>query len=178
MNASDDDKLKTVGEVIKALNKVGLSPVLVGGMALVALGSRRITKDFDFVASKSTQDMRATSDVLYDHGLELVTKMDKEGNILATLDNKNIAKARLEMDAPDNAFFFNVKTGLRIDFLFDFPMKSEELFEDSNHVKIDGYDFHIASKKHLIQLKEMAAEDRGKPSDFSDLEFLKNLTES
>ena len=43
------DHLDTVGEVVEALRRRGLEPVLVGGMALVVLGSRRVTRDFDFV---------------------------------------------------------------------------------------------------------------------------------
>jgi hypothetical protein len=40
------DHLQAVGKIVRAL---GLEPVLVGGMALVVLGSRRVTRDFDFV---------------------------------------------------------------------------------------------------------------------------------
>ncbi len=43
------DHLNTVGEVVEELRGLGLEPVLVGGMALVVLGSRRVTRDFDFV---------------------------------------------------------------------------------------------------------------------------------
>lgn len=39
--------LESVGSVVGALTDLGLSPVLVGGMALVVLGSRRVTRDFD-----------------------------------------------------------------------------------------------------------------------------------
>ena len=41
------DYLEDVGAVSKALSRLGLTPVLVGGMALVILGSRRVTRDFD-----------------------------------------------------------------------------------------------------------------------------------
>lgn len=40
--------LDAVGNVVEALAGLGLPPVLVGGMALVVLGSRRVTRDFDF----------------------------------------------------------------------------------------------------------------------------------
>jgi hypothetical protein len=35
------DHLRTVGDIVKGLREIGLQPVLVGGMALVVLGSRR-----------------------------------------------------------------------------------------------------------------------------------------
>jgi hypothetical protein len=43
--------LESVGRVLAALRDLGHEPVLVGGMALVVLGSRRVTRDFDFVVA-------------------------------------------------------------------------------------------------------------------------------
>ena len=43
------DHLQAVGDIVQDLRALGLEPVLVGGMALVVLGSRRVTRDFDFV---------------------------------------------------------------------------------------------------------------------------------
>src|SRR5207247_9206473 len=37
--------LETVGEIVEGLRALGLAPVMVGGMALVVLGSRRVTRD-------------------------------------------------------------------------------------------------------------------------------------
>ena len=39
------DRLRAVGESVRGLSGLGLEPVLVGGMALVVLGSRRVTRD-------------------------------------------------------------------------------------------------------------------------------------
>jgi hypothetical protein len=41
--------LRTVGRIVRGLRALASEPVLVGGMALVVLGSRRVTRDFDFV---------------------------------------------------------------------------------------------------------------------------------
>lgn len=41
--------LDEAGRVVAALTRLGLEPILVGGMALVTLGSRRVTCGFDFV---------------------------------------------------------------------------------------------------------------------------------
>ena len=45
------DHLETVGDLAARLHALGLTPILVGGMALVVLGSRRVTRDFDFLMS-------------------------------------------------------------------------------------------------------------------------------
>ena len=46
------DYLDEVGAIVTELRDLGLAPVLVGGMALVILGSRRVTRDFDFVIAQ------------------------------------------------------------------------------------------------------------------------------
>ena len=43
--------LDDVHDVIAALEDRGFAPILVGGMALVVLGSQRVTRDFDFVVA-------------------------------------------------------------------------------------------------------------------------------
>lgn len=41
------DLIEEVGVIATELASLGLRPVLVGGMAFVVLGSRRVTRDFD-----------------------------------------------------------------------------------------------------------------------------------
>ncbi|HVZ24282.1 MAG TPA: hypothetical protein VG871_24585 [Vicinamibacterales bacterium] len=45
------DHLERVGGVVQDVRDLGLEPILVGGMALVVSGSRRVTRDFDFVVA-------------------------------------------------------------------------------------------------------------------------------
>jgi hypothetical protein len=66
------DHLDIVGEVVEKLRGLGLEPVLVGGMALVVLGSRRVTRDFDFVIAHPGDRLAPTIDLFYDRDLELV----------------------------------------------------------------------------------------------------------
>ena len=73
------DHLDTVGEVVEELRALGLEPVLVGGMALVVLGSRRVTRDFDFVIAHPGDRLASTIDLFYDRGLELVSRLNDVG---------------------------------------------------------------------------------------------------
>jgi len=66
----------------------GLEPVLVGGMALVVLGSRRVTRDFDFLISAPARPNNLV-EVMYRHGLQLVTKLDSNGGVRRTDGNLN-----------------------------------------------------------------------------------------
>jgi hypothetical protein len=49
--------------------------------------------------------------------------LNETGDVAATIGNRRIAATRLRLDQPEGAFFYNAETGLRIDVLFDFPIR-------------------------------------------------------
>ncbi len=167
--------LDVVGQIIEKLEAHNLSPVLVGGMALVILGSQRVTKDFDFLISEEARNLEMLMQVFYHHGLELVSKINKQREVTRTIDNQKIAYSRLQLDKPDSAYFYNHKTGLRIDLLFDFPLTAIEVSKKAQKKKIRSHTFTIASKNDLIRLKEIAYQNRKLASDAQDLEFLNQI---
>jgi hypothetical protein len=169
------DFLAAVGELLNDLAPLGIEPTLVGGMALVTLGSSRVTRDFDFLVAEEARDQKKLIQVFYRHGLELVSGADELGNVIRTIDTQKVAWARLRIDRPRSAYFYNRPLGLRVDLLFDFPIRAREARERSTRRKIESYTFHIASKHDLIRMKEIAAHNRGLSSDLQDLEFLKRI---
>ncbi len=172
---SPADFIGEVGKLLEDLSRLGYPVTLVGGMAMVTLGSTRVTKDFDFLISELSREEKSLIGVFYNHGFELVSKIDKAGNIVRTIDNQNVASARLRIDKPKSAYFFNSSIHLRIDLLFDFPIQARDVFARSTRKKIESYVFHIADKKDLIKMKEIAAADRKLATDIQDLEFLKKI---
>ena len=112
------DYLEEVGEIITALRDLGLEPVLVGGMALVMLGSRRVTRDFDFVVGQPGDRLERAIDVFYDRGLELAARLSDGGEVISTIRSRRVASIRLRLDAPASAYFFNPQTSLRVGYLF------------------------------------------------------------
>ena len=168
------DFLEEVGQIARKLENLGLKPVLVGGMALVILGSRRVTRNFDFVVSKPDERLESMVKILYDKGLELASRIDKSGEITATIDNPRVATIRLKLDAPSSVYFLNPRTGLRIDLLFDFPLPAAELSDGARKTKIRSQLFHVASEKDLVRLKKIAKSQRSEPGDAQDLAFLKS----
>jgi len=164
--------IEDVGAVVEALTELGLDPVLVGGMALVVLGSRRVTRDFDFLVAKPGDTLDALLDVFYSRGLELASRIDDEGNVTATIDNRAVASARLQLDAPASACFLSPRTGLRIDLLFDFPLPAATVARRAETVKVRSKAWKIASVADLLRLKKMAHVDRSAPGDAEDIAFL------
>ena len=162
-----------VAHLTSGLERLGLQPVLVGGMALVLLGSQRVTQDFDFVIRHPGELIEKVVDLFYSRDLELVSKLNGAGEVTATIDNRRIAAARLRLDAPASAFFFNRTTLLRIDLLFDFPVPAAELAMDAVATRIRGRVLSVASAADLLRLKEIAATRRSAAGDAQDIEFLK-----
>jgi hypothetical protein len=169
-----EDHLDTVGEVVDELRGLGLEPVLVGGMALVVLGSRRVTRDFDFVIAHPGDRLAPTIDLLYDHGLELVSRLNAVAEVTSTIVDRKIATIRLRLDAPATAYFFNPKTGLRVDLLFDFPIPATKLAEHATRTRIRSHVFAIASEPDLLRLKRIAKAARSAPGDAEDIAFLES----
>lgn len=161
-----------VGRVIQALTALGLEPILVGGMALVILGSRRVTRDFDFVIPHPGPRLEGVIGALYDLGLELAARVDASGEITATIGNRRVAAARLRIDKPATAYFLQPSTGLRVDLLFDFPIAAATLARRARRRTIRSVGFRIASDADLLRLKQIARERRTAPGDAEDAAFL------
>jgi hypothetical protein len=172
VSAGPTDYLQDVGDLVSELRALGLEPVLVGGMALVVLGSRRVTRDFDFVITAPGERLSDTLDLLYDRGLELVSGLNDVGEPNATVTNRKVAAIRLRLDKPASACFFNTRTGLRVDLLFDFPIPATELAAHSTRLKIRSQVFALASEKDLLRLKKIAKAARTAPGDAEDIAFL------
>lgn len=169
------DFITAVGDLLNDLTPLGYEPTLVGGMALVTLGSARVTKDFDFLVVEEARDEKSLIQVFYRHGFQLVSRTDEHGDVIRTIDSREVASARLRIDRPKSAYFYHRGLGLRVDLLFDFPIQAREVRRRATRKKIQSYSFHIASRHDLIRMKEIAASDRGVSSDLQDLEFLKKI---
>jgi len=164
--------LDVVGSVVEALAELGLKPVLVGGMALVVLGSRRVTRDFDVLIARPGQALGALVDGFYDRGFELASRVSAEGEVTATISNRRVAAARLRLDAPASAYLLAPKTGLRVDLLFDFPLPAAEIAERATALKVRGKTWRVASEADLLRLKKLAQASRSSAGDAEDIAFL------
>ncbi|OFW30279.1 MAG: hypothetical protein A3H97_09350 [Acidobacteria bacterium RIFCSPLOWO2_02_FULL_65_29] len=172
------DHLQTVGGIVQDLRALGLDPVLVGGMALVVLGSRRVTRDFDFVIAHPGDRLARTIGLFYNRGLQLVSRLNGIGEVISTIGNRKVAAIRLRLDAPASAYFFNAETGLRVDLLFDFPIPAATLAEHATRIRIRRQVFDVASEQDLLRLKRIAKAARSAPGDAEDIAFLESRRKS
>ncbi len=170
-----NDYFDIIGPLVRDLEAKGLSPILIGGVALVVLGSQRVTKDFDFLIARQDSHAEIVTEIFYKHGFELVSKFNEKREIVRTIDNAKIAAVRLKLDAPDSAFFYYPKKDFKVDILFDFPFPAKEIAEKAISIKVKSYRLTLASREDLIRLKEIAYADRKSASDAQDLEFLRGL---
>lgn len=164
--------LDDAGRLVAALTELGLEPILVGGMALVTLGSRRVTRDFDFVIPDPGDRLAALIDVFYHQGLELAARVNDAGDITATIDNRRVASIRLRLDRPSSAYFRHPKTGLRVDLLFDFPVAASELAARATRITVRSLAFLVAAEDDLLNLKRLARANRNSAGDAEDIAFL------
>jgi hypothetical protein len=135
-------------------------------------GNRR--SDFDFVIAAPGERLARMMALLYDRGLELVSRMSDEGDVISTIASRRVAAVRVRLDAPASAYFCNPETGLRIDLLFDFPIPAAELADRANRLTIHRYAFSIASDEDLLRLKKIAKAARSAPGDAEDIAFLES----
>jgi hypothetical protein len=146
-------------------------------MALVVLGSPRVTKDFDFLVIEVAREQKALIQTFYRHGFELASRTGEHGDIVRTIDNEDVAAERLRIDRPKSAYFYRRDLGLKVDLLFDVPIRAREVRGRSTRKKNRSHVFHVAGREDLIRMKEIAAAERRVAGDAQDLEFL-NLLQS
>lgn len=164
--------LAAVATIVDGLSELGFTPILVGGMALVIMGSQRVTADFDFVIAHPGTRLKDVVRLFYGRGFELVSRVSDAGEVTATIESRNVAAIRLRLDAPSSAYFYKPSVGLRIDLLFDFPIAAAKLEERATRMKVGSHVFRIASEADLLRLKKIARAQRSFAGDAQDIEFL------
>ena len=159
--------------VVSALEAKGYESVLVGGMALVTMGSQRLTRDFDLLVPD--RDAEQLVQAMYACGLEMVTKFNAAGEVQRTVDALGGATTKVRAKELKSIPFFDWRTRLRVDLLLDFPVPAREVIQRAIRVSVKGGTIRIASREDLIRLKEIASRGRKSAGDAQDLEFLRRL---
>ncbi len=169
-----DAQTIALSAVIRNLHSIDIEPVLVGGVALVLLGSRRVTQDTDLVISapETLDDAKKLTGAMHQAGFMYVTRIKKGENPASWIDNPNIAAARQQIDRPDTIFFWHPELKMKVDLMMDFPLKAADVLAAAETVRLAGKPVKRASLEVLKKMKEIAVRERGDPRDIQDLAFI------
>jgi len=102
----------------------------------------------------------------------LASRLSDVGDVITTIRHRKVASIRLRLDAPSSAYFYDPRTGLRIDLLFDFPIPAATLAARATRTRVRSRLFHVASERDLLRLKKIAKARRSSPGDAQDIAFL------
>lgn len=159
-------KLDSVAEIVEALNGARVRYLVVGGLAVIAHGYLRFTKDLDLVIQLETENLRRAFEAMGRLGYKPLLPVQVEQFADASIRESWIHERNMMVfqlwsdrhrDTPIDIF-------VREPFDFD----REYLAAMRKSVR-EGLDVHVVGLDALIAMKEEA----GRPSDQLDLEHLR-----
>lgn len=154
---------RTVKEILKPFTQNQIDYCLIGGLAVIILGVRRGTADFDIVISK--EKLEKAMEIIYRQGFKLITNIDKK-NKLYYCKTVNQAIAYVKMTEPQaikiNKWGFN---GLFGDIWLTTVVPFAELNQRAKKYKLYNEQIKIVDIDDLIKLKKFV----GRPVDKQDI---------
>lgn len=163
----------TEEKLFKQLQDNNIPFILIGGTALAAFGSSRITIDTDIAVK--TLDIDRIISLFYSLNLKMVIGVDKNQYPLFAEDSN---EAILFSNKSDWGFIKFLSEDLELDVLYDIPLPFIRLLKNAKTKKVFGIEIKTASLEHLLIMKEKAVQDREdtdkKKLDEIDIAFIKN----
>ena len=154
--------------MFRELNDAGARYVIVGGLAVVLHGHRRLTADLDLVIDLTPVEVQKTVAAL--EGLGLRPQLPVHAADLARAS----VRERWVRERGMLVFTLRDATGYRaVDLLTASPIPFAELWERAVEVVLEDTTVHVASIPDLIQMKRLA----GRPKDWTDIEALESILE-
>jgi hypothetical protein len=154
-------------DVYGALHEAGVRFVVVGGTAVVLQGHARLTLDLDLVIDLAAEPAAAAVRALTDLGLQPRLPVD-------ALDFADEVTRRGWVEQRNlQVFSFYDPTNLirEVDLFATEPLPFEELVSEASVVQLGGVPVRVASRRHLIAMKQRVARAR----DVDDVAALQEL---
>ncbi len=169
--------------ILKLLKKESIPAVLIGGLAMRIYNSPRVTHDMDLAIK--TIDVDKVIIFMYKHGFYLVMSAGDETVRLCQTGGE--ASEWVTSERPGSMSFFSfpdpvssqempvssVDINSEVDFLYDISIPFSRLYKSAQAIELDAVTISVASAEDLLYLKERRSEKS--PSDYADIEFLRNL---
>lgn len=163
----------TEENLFKQLQDNNITFILIGGTALAAYGSPRITIDTDIAVK--TLDIDKIILLFYSLNLKMIIGVDE--NQYPIFAEDPIEAIRFS-DKSDWGFIKFLSENLELDVLYDIPLPFIQLLRSAQSKKVFGIEIKTASLEHLLIMKEKAVQDRDnsekKELDKIDIRFIKN----
>lgn len=155
--------------IFKALNKLKIDYLVVGGLAVNFHGVPRMTYDVDLMILLQAENIKKLVARLTDWGYRPKVPVDPMG----LADNAKRTSWINEKGMKAMNFYSEKAPIGEIDIVFDSPIPYEELVSRAVVIEIAGEKIPTVSIHDLIKLKEMSA----RKQDLSDVEYLKAILE-
>jgi hypothetical protein len=154
-------------DVFAALDAAEVRYVVVGGMAVLLHGRVRNTVDLDLVIDLAAEPARRAMEALTGWVSGRARRLTRQTLPMRASDVTGSRTSTCKSSRSSTP-----SDPLReIDVFVDYPVDLEELVRDAATVEVDGKPLHIASVRHLIQMKVAS----GRPRDLEDVDMLKEI---
>ncbi len=145
-------------EILRRLTAGGVDFVVIGGIALVLLGSPRMTRDLDIVFAPDQANLDALGRVLIDLDARL---REIDDDVPFVPDGAALRNAQL-LTLATSAGWFDVHRDV------DGAPPYAQLRRNAERVEVDGFSVLVASPDDMIAMKQAA----GRGQDLIDVETL------
>lgn len=150
--------------ILRALSQAEVDFVVVGGVAVVLQGHPRLTADLDLVVDLEVENVRLALGVLQKAGLRPRLPVPAQD-----FADPNVRQAWIEERNLTVFSLHDPTDPLReVDIFADPPIPLHRLLGQASFVDIGGVTVPVASRRHLIEMKEAA----GRPQDLADIAAL------
>lgn len=137
------------------LDSLHIPYIIIGGQALLLYGEPRLTRDIDITLGVDVDELEKVKSIALRLGLKILVENYEE-----------FVKKTMVLPV------INVKSGIRVDFIFSFSSYEKRAIERANIVKFDKTLVKFASLEDVVIHKVIA----GRPRDIEDIKsiLLKN----
>jgi len=173
-------------ELIRLLSDRGVTPIVIGGVAMRLYDSPRVTQDLDLAVR--TLDTERILETMYELSYALVVGVDDKSARFAP--TRSVARAWVDRENPGSLSFVIAPIDMagdtmivvehriisiesQVDFLYELPVPYPRLKLHARSMEVAGHPMLVAAPVDLIALKQDRS-DRSSTDDF-DIAFLQGL---
>lgn len=158
------------GPIFRALERANARYVVVGGVATVLHGYARLTADIDLIIDFDPEEAKKALCALEGLGLR-----PRAPVAITDLAESTKRESWIKEEGMTVFSLWDPSDPMReVDVFVDHPIPFDELWRDSEVVKLGEDCVRIASIPHLIRLKKLA----NRPEDHVDIEALTAILEA